>query len=104
MHPFRFNARTVWRPAQIAVIPRYEDRFFGVMIPVSLFDYKDPRIGLAVRVYSLTLGTDRLGSLLGISNFNGMDFYFSFRFNIGKGSCSSQTRGACNNQDFGGDW
>ena len=30
MHPFRFNARTVWRPAQIAVIPRYEDRFFGV--------------------------------------------------------------------------
>jgi hypothetical protein len=104
MHPLRFNSRTVWRPAQIAFIPRYENRYFGVSIPLSLFDYKDPRLGLAVRVYSLTLGTDRLGSLLGISNLNGMDFYFSFRFNIGKGSCISFKKGACSNSTFGNEW
>ncbi len=104
MHPLRFNSRTVWRPAQLAFIPRYENRYFGVSVPVSLFDYKDPRIGLAVRVYSLTIGTDRLGSLLGVSNFNGMDIYFSFRFNIGKGSCISYKKGACSNSDFGNDW
>jgi hypothetical protein len=104
MHPLKFTPNTLWRPAQLAFIPRYENRMFGVSVPISLFNYKDPRIGLAVRVYSITIGTERFGSLLGISNFNGMDIYFSFRFNIGKGACSSYQRGACTNQNFGNDW
>ena len=104
MHPLRINSRTIWRPAQLAVIPRYENRYFGISVPFSLFNYTDPRLGLAIRVYSMTIGTDRFGSLLGISNLNGMDIYFSFRFNIGKGACASYTRGACKNQNFGNDW
>lgn len=104
MHPLRFNSRTSWRPSQIAIVPRYENRYFGVSVPFSLFNYTDPRIGLAVRVYSITIGTDRLGSMLGLSNFNGMDIYFSFRFNIGKGACSTFQRGACTNSTFGSDW
>ncbi len=101
MHPLRFNARTLWRPAQLAFVPRYEHRMLGVSVPVSLFNYRDPRIGIAVRFFSLTMGTDRLGSLLGLSNFNGMDFYFSIRFNINKGACSSYRHGACTNRNFG---
>ena len=101
MHPLRFNARTLWRPAQLAVVPRYESRMIGVSVPVSLFNYRDPRLGLAVRIYSLTLGTDRVGSLLGLFNFNGLDFYFSFRCNIGKGACSSYIKDACTNRNFG---
>ena len=104
MHPLKFNSRTLWRPAQLAVIPRYENRFFGVSLPVSLFNYEDPRIGVAFRIYTMTIGTDRLGSLLGVSNFNGMDIYFSFRFNIGKGACSTYQKGACSNERFGNDW
>jgi len=104
MHPVKFNDRTPWRPSQVAVVPRYENRYLGVSIPVSLFNYSEPRIGLAVRVYSFTIGTDRIGSLLGISSFNGMDFYFSFHFNIGKGACMSYDRGACSNRKFGSDW
>jgi hypothetical protein len=104
MHPLQFDSQTLWRPAQLAFVPRYENRFLGISMPFSLFNYKDPRLGLAVRVYSITLGTDRLGSLFGVSNFNGMDFYFSFRFNIGKGSCSSQSKGACKTEDFGNEW
>ena len=104
MHPLKFTPNTLWRPAQIAFIPRYESRMLGVSLPVSLFNYTDPRIGLAVRFYSMTIGTDRLGALLGITNFNGMDIYFSFRFNIGKGACSSYQRGACSNSNFGNKW
>jgi hypothetical protein len=104
MHPLKFNSRTAWRPAQLSVIGRYENRMFGVSVPVSLFDYEDPRVGVAVRFYTMTLGTDRLGSLLGLSNFNGMDFYFSFRFNIGKGACSSYNKNACSNSKFGNEW
>ena len=101
MHPIRFNSRTLWRPPQLAVVPRYENRMIGVSLPVSLFNYRDPRVGIALRIYTLTVGTDRLGSLLGVSNFNGMDFYFSFRFNIGKGACSTFQKDACSNRNFG---
>jgi len=104
MHPLKFNARTLWRPAQLAFIPRYEYRMFGVSLPVSLFNYTEPRLGLSLRIYSLTIGTDRLGWMLGLFKLDGMDFYFSFRFNIGKGACSSSSRGACSNSDFGSNW
>ena len=104
MQPLKLNARTLWRPAQLAFIPRYENRYFGVSLPVSLFNYREPRLGLAIRLYSLTMGTDRLGSLLGLFNFDGMDFYFSFSLNIGKGSCMSAKRGACSNKGFGNNW
>jgi hypothetical protein len=104
MHPLKFNARTLWRPAQLAFIPRYENRYFGVSLPVSLFNYSEPRLGLAVRFYSITIGTDRLGWMLGLFKLDGMDFYFSFRFNIGKGGCASSRHGACSNEDFGSKW
>ncbi|MCF6171406.1 MAG: DUF5723 family protein [Bacteroidales bacterium] len=104
MHPLRFNPRTLWRPAQLAFVPRYETRYFSVSLPLSIYNYAEPRLGLAVRIYSLTVGTERLGSLMGISDFNGMDFYFSIRFNITKGACLSYNRGACSNSRFGSDW
>ncbi len=104
MHPLKFNARTLWRPAQLAVVPRYETRYFGMSLPLSVFNYSEPRLGLAVRIFTMTIGTERLGSLLGISNFNGMDFYFSFHFNLHKGRCASYDRGACSNSRFGSDW
>jgi hypothetical protein len=101
MHPFGFSARTLWRPAQLVIIPRFENRIIGVSLPVSLFNYAEPRLGLAVRFYSITMGTDRLGAFLGISGLDGMDLYFSISFNIEKGLCMSSRFGACSNKDFG---
>jgi len=87
MQPIRFNNHTLWRPAQINVTPRYETRLIGVSVPLSLYNYDTPRVGLAVRIYTITFGTDWIGSLLGISKFTGMDFYFSMKFNLVKGEC-----------------
>lgn len=89
MQPIRFNLHTLWRPAQINVTPRYETRLIGVSVPLSLYNYSTPRVGLAVRIYTITFGTDWLGSLMGISKFTGMDFYFSMKFNLVKGECFS---------------
>ena len=100
MQPIRFNLHTLWRPSQIAITPRYESKYFGASLPISLLNYKEPRIGLALRFYSLTMGTERFGSWLGISDFTGMDIYFSLKFNIEKGNCFSFDRGACFNQDW----
>ena len=100
MHPLRLNLHTLWRPSQIAFTPRYENKYIGVSLPISLINYKQARIGLALRVYSLTVGTERLGSYIGVSDFTGMDIYFSLKFNIEKGNCFSFDRGACYNQDW----
>ncbi len=104
MHPLKFDDRTLWRPAQLAVIPRYENDLFGLSMPVSVFNYSDLRVGLALRFMFVTIGTDRIGSFLGISNFDGMDIYFSIRFSILKGICASSLRGACSNSRFGSNW
>jgi len=102
IHPIRFNKRTMRRPAQLAIIPRYESKFIDVNIPISLYDYHYPRIGLSARFYFLTIGTERLGTWVGLADFNGLDFYFSLKFSIGKGSCKKKIGdGACSNAEFG---
>jgi hypothetical protein len=104
MHPLKFSPNTLWRPAQLAFVPRYESRLVGVSLPISLFNYQEPRVGLALRIYSFTIGTERLGSLMGLSKFNGTNIYFSVRFNLCKGACSTYQTGACQNNGFGERW
>ncbi len=99
--PLRFRLRTVRQSPVLAVIPRYETRIFGVSLPVTLYNYEKIRLGASVRIYSVTVGTEKLGTFLGIGDLTGMDFYFSIRFNLNKGSCLSYKKGACSNASFG---
>ena len=95
IHPLRFQNKSLRRPSQLAIIPRYDTRLLGISIPVSLYDYHQMRLGLAIRIYTLTIGTDKLGTLLGTSNLSGMDFYFNLKFNFLKGTCLTWKKGAC---------
>ncbi len=95
--PLRFRLKSVRMPPVLAVIPRYETRIFGASLPVSVYNYEKIRIGASLRFYSLTIGTEKLGTFLGIGNLTGMDLYFSVRFNLDKGSCMSYKSGACSN-------
>lgn len=101
VHPLQIFANSIWRPSQIALIPRYENRYFGVSLPLSLYNYTNPRIGMALRFYSFTIGTDNLGAWIDSNSFTGVDIYFSFSFSLQKGKCLSTERGACYNKDFG---
>lgn len=96
--PVKYQPNQIYQPSLIAVIPRYETRMIGVSVPVSLFNYQKPAIGLALRVYSFTIGTENLGSWLGLSDFTGTDFYFSLKINLNKGFCLSYRKGACSNR------
>jgi len=100
--PLRFRLKSVRQPPILAVIPRYETRAFGAGLPVSVYNYEKVRIGASLRFYSLTVGTEKLGSFLGIGDLTGLDFYFSVRFNLDKGSCMSYKKGACSNASFSG--
>lgn len=75
--------RTPW----LAITPRYETDYFELNIPVSIYDYRVPRLGLSFRIMGLTIGTDKLGTLLGMGDFYGADVYLSARFSILKGHC-----------------
>lgn len=75
------------RPAIIAVTPRYESPFMEFSFPVSLYDFSNLRLGLSARFWFFTIGTDKLGSFFGLSNFTGADIYFSVKLNLRKGWC-----------------
>jgi len=101
IHPLRFNNHALRRPAQLALVPRFETYCFEFSVPISLYEYQYPRVGVAARFYFLTIGTERLGTYLGMADMNGLDIYASIKLSINKGSCRSRFGGACSNADFG---
>ena len=100
IQPLELAQYAVRRPAQLALTPRYETDWFEAMLPVSLYEYQILRVGAAVRLGILTIGTDRLGTLMGFRDINGMDIYASVKINLRKGFClGNRDTGACYNAD-----
>ena len=92
---------SVWRPAQLAIVPRYESRFFELNLPVSLYNLSNMRLGASLRLLWLTIGTDKLGPFIGGSDFTGMDFYFSIKINFNKGYCKKAAKtSGCPNGEY----
>ncbi len=75
------------RPSQLTIAPRYETRYFEFGMPLSLYQFQYPHLGVYARVGPFTVGSDWLSSLLGTQDFNGMDFYFAAKFQLSKQSC-----------------
>ena len=65
----------------VAIAPKYETRNFEVSLPLQLYSYIYPRMGIAVRYGILTLGTDRLGAWTGSAKMSGWDIFFSIKIN-----------------------
>lgn len=85
------------RPSQLSISPRYETKFLELALPLSFYQFRYPHLGVYVRIGAFSLGSDWLSSLLGPKQFQGMDFYFSSKFQIGKQNCRSKrnSREAC---------
>ena len=77
--PFRSVA--IERGSFLALTPRYESRWLGAALPVSLYEWQRFRVGAAVRLGFLHLGTEHLGSLFSKSDFYGTDFYVALKVN-----------------------
>jgi len=101
IYPVSFAKATVHRPAELSITPRYETRWLEVSLPVSLYDWYLPRVGLAIRVYGFTIGCDKLGGFFNFNDFTGMDVYFSIKYFLDKGLCRTKTNGHCGNLEFG---
>ena len=78
---------TLSRDNILAVTPRFESRWWGASLPLSILNYEQVRVGLAARLAFFTIGTDHLLSFLGQKKLSGTDFYLSLKinaFNLGR--------------------
>jgi hypothetical protein len=100
IYGFGLVRNSVIRPSQISVTPRYESRWFEADLPVSLYNWNLVRIGLSLRFYGFTIGTDKVGWLFHMSDFTGMDFYFSIRYFLDKGICRTGAQKDCTDQEY----
>ncbi len=80
IHPIMQSDKSVRREKQVSLTPRYETRRFEAALPLSVYEYKTFRFGIALRYGILVIGTDYLNSPLGITEFNGADFYFGIKY------------------------
>ncbi len=95
IHPLHFHRQDAVRAAQLAIVPRYETRMFGVSLPISSLQYQKMRVGLNLRFYSLSIGTECLGTLFNFKDLDSVDLYFSLKLSLDKGRCHTSKRGAC---------
>jgi hypothetical protein len=79
---FSIGKPAVKRETLLALTPRYETALYEINLPVSIVNFRYPAIGLAVRVYNLVVGTEKLGTFLNLTDVQGIDFYFSLGFNL----------------------
>jgi hypothetical protein len=99
--PVKLFENQLRRPTQAIFSLRYETAKFEVNMPFSLYNFTKPRLGLFVRYYYFSIGTDKLSGLFSFSDFTGLDLYFSAKFYINKGRCAVyKPSGDCRHLDF----
>lgn len=74
------------RPSILSLTPRYESKWIDISVPISYYNYtgKISRVGLAFRFASFFIGSDRVGTLFGLGDMNGMDVYAGLKFSMSK--------------------
>ncbi|MGD0711168.1 MAG: DUF5723 family protein [Bacteroidales bacterium] len=87
----------VRRPTMLAITPRFEKRRFEASLPLSVSDMKYFRVGLALRFWSFTIGTDNLLGSVGVGSNAGFDLYTSIKITFDKGRFRRKHDGAMAN-------
>jgi hypothetical protein len=82
----------VKRANQVALTARYETRRFEVALPISVYEYFKPRIGLSIRYGGFILGSDMLGPFFGFTDSYGADLFFGYSIRH-FGKCDGRNKG-----------
>lgn len=80
----RLNSTGVQRASYLGIAPRWEVKRWEIALPLSLYEWKQPQMGLCVRLNSFIIGSDNLGWLLFKQDIYGVDFYCSVKYTIFK--------------------
>jgi len=97
------NNLGVQRSGYMGIAPRWETKRFEAALPLSLYQYKRPQLGLTLRLNSIIIGSDDLGALLFKKDIYGADFYFSLKYTIFKHwKCGAKPKKISYKRHFGG--
>jgi hypothetical protein len=80
----RKNSLGVQRASYLGLAPRWEIKRLEVSLPLSLYEWKYPQVGLAVRLNSIVIGSDNLGWKIFKQDIYGADIYVSIKYTIFK--------------------
>ncbi len=101
VYPVQLSKSGIIRPVLFAVTPRYQTRYFEASMPLTLYDWTKPRIGLSVRFAGFFLGTEKLSGYFHYKDFTGLDFYAGFKFSLHKGDCrSNRNSDSCGAEEY----
>ncbi len=78
IEPSKIGAR---RGSVFALTPRAESRWLEAALPVSWRDWKNFRVGMAIRLAFFYFGTEDFKSLFQNANLDSTDFYFAVKVN-----------------------
>ncbi len=98
--PLQFSKSGLRRPTLIGLTPRYQTSVFEVSLPITLYDWTKPRIGISARYRGFFIGTERLGGFFHFSDFTGLDFYAGIKVSLWKGHCRNQKEGNCGIEEY----
>ncbi len=90
------NTFGVERANLLAVSARYERKYFGVAIPISMQSYNvtTTQVGLAFRFANITIGSDNFLPIIIKHDVKAADIYFSLKYTIFKSpACKDKKRG-----------
>ena len=100
IQPLVMAENTVIRPAQISLTPRFEINRFGIAMPMVLYNYRYPRIGISGRFKNVIIGSDKLGGFFGMRDFTGMDFYVMVKLQFYRGANHNVGNSRCGNFEY----
>lgn len=101
VHPLQISKSGLRRPVLLAVTPRYETAFFEASLPLTLYNWTKPRIGLSARFLGFFIGTEKLSGYFHYKDFTGIDFYFGVKLWLRKGFCRNKGGNGHNNSKMG---
>lgn len=76
-----FSPKEVARGNQVDLSVRYERRRYEAALDFTMFEYKQPSMGIGLRYSFFVIGTDRLLQWLSLTDVKSFDFFFGFKFN-----------------------
>lgn len=75
-----FAPNQLARPDQLNISGRYERRRYEANLNFSLFEWRQPSLGLGLRYRWFVIGTDRLLQIFGLSDVRAFDFFIGFKY------------------------
>jgi hypothetical protein len=101
VYPVQFSKSGLIRPVLFAVTPRFQTAVFEASLPITLYDWTKPRIGLSARFMVFYIGTEKLSGYFHFTDFTGIDFYAGLKISLKKGSCRNKNQnGNCGYDEY----